>query len=345
MVEDMEVVTVTQQEKYDVVIVGGGAAGLNGALLLGRSRRKVLVVDAGQPRNEPAAHLRGYLSRDGMPPAELLSIGRSEVRGYGVEIRTGTVTTIERGVGGFCLELDDGATVCARSVLVTTGLGDELPDLPGIRERWGRDVVHCPYCHGYEVRDQAIGVLATGPLATHQALLVRQLSADVTLFTHTADVSTEDREKLDARGIRIMAGEVAALEINDDRLTGVRLVSGEIVPREAVFVGPYFQAHDSLLATLGAEIVTSPIASRVRTDETGQTTVPGVWAAGNVADPSAQLITAAAGGAKAAAAINAHLVEDDVQRALRAPAPREVFTAKVEAALCEQVLAERRHGV
>ncbi|HEY4313929.1 MAG TPA: FAD-dependent oxidoreductase, partial [Actinomycetes bacterium] len=135
---------------YDVVVIGGGAAGLSAALVLSRARRTVLVVDAGTPRNAPAAHLQGYLSRDGLPPGELLTLGRDEVSGYGGRVVDGTVIELDSpGAAGFRLLLSDGQRVSARRVLVATGLRDELPDIPGLRERWGRDVLHCPYCHGY----------------------------------------------------------------------------------------------------------------------------------------------------------------------------------------------------
>ena len=149
---------------YDVVVVGGGAAGLNGALMLARSRRSVVVIDAGQPRNAPADGVHGLLARDGMPPAELLERGREEVRSYGGAVVAGTVTTVDRPLTGFTVRLADGRTVSARRLLITTGVVDELPEIPGLRERWGRDVIHCPYCHGWEVRDRAIGVLASSPM-------------------------------------------------------------------------------------------------------------------------------------------------------------------------------------
>ncbi len=149
-----------EQHSYDVVIVGGGAAGLSAALVLGRARRKVAVIDAGAPRNAPAAHMQGFLSRDGMPPADLLTIGREEVTGYGVEIIDGEVTTIEPG---FVVHLASGERLTTRRILLTTGVSDELPAIPGVRERWGRDLLHCPYCHGWEVRDQPLGVLGTHP--------------------------------------------------------------------------------------------------------------------------------------------------------------------------------------
>src|SRR5215213_5301947 len=171
--------------QYDALIIGGGAAGLSAAVALARSRRSVLVVDAGQPRNAPADGVHNYLGREGTPPAALLAIGRAELVGYGGEVVSATVTAARRGDdAGFRVTLDDGRELTARRLLVATGLVDELPDLPGVAERWGRDVLHCPYCHGWEARDQAIGILATGPMALHQALMWRQLSADVTVFRH-----------------------------------------------------------------------------------------------------------------------------------------------------------------
>lgn len=146
--------------RYDVVVIGGGAAGLSAALVLSRGRRKVLVVDAGEPRNAPATHMHGYVSRDGMPPTELLATGRSEVRRYGGEIVSGTVTDlVPDGRTGFWVLLGDGQRISARRLLVTTGLPDELPTIPGLADRWARDVLHCPYCHWHEVRDRQLGVI------------------------------------------------------------------------------------------------------------------------------------------------------------------------------------------
>ena len=206
---------------YDVAIVGGGAAGLSAALVLARARRRVIVVDAGNPRNAPAAHMHNFLSRDGMPPAELLVAGRAEVLSYGGEIVPARVTEVKAAPSGFGVNLDDGCSVAARRLLIATGLTDELPQVLGVRERWGRDVLHCPYCHGYEVRDQPLGVLGVGPRSVHQALLVRQLSPDVVFFRHTlADLSAEDRERLAAREVRVIeaaaAGARAAAALNAD---------------------------------------------------------------------------------------------------------------------------------
>ena len=316
-------------EWYDVVVVGGGAAGLSGALALVRARRSVLVVDGGQPRNALAAHVHNYLSRDGATPSELLAAGRAEVTGYGGQIISGDVASVERLDSqsdrvGFRVVLANGGSVYARRLLVTTGLVDELPDVPGVAERWGHDVLHCPYCHGWEVRDQAIGILGTGPMAVHGALLFRQWSADVILFQHTSPaLSQEQAEQLAARGITVVEGEVSALEVHDDRLVGVRLRSGEFVPRQAVAVSPRFTARAEVLRSLGLfttdmEIAGSVIGSYVPADANGATTVAGVWVAGNVSDPLAPVITAAASGLKSAAAINADLIAEDTAHAVAA---------------------------
>ncbi|MEV0807197.1 methyltransferase domain-containing protein [Micromonospora sp. NPDC050200] len=313
---------------YDVVVVGGGAAGLSGALTLGRSRRSVLVIDGGTPRNAPAAHVHNYLTSEGVAPAELYATGRAEVAGYGVEVVDGTATTARRveGSGGarFDVELADGRRVRSRRLLVTTGLVDELPAIPGLAERWGRDVLHCPYCHGWEVRDGAVGVLATGPMATHQALLFRQLTDDVVVFTHTGPpLPPEQAEQLAARGVRVVEGEVTALEVTDDRLAGVRLRSGELVARQALVVGPAFTARADLLAGLDlkpSEFVVGGqvLGSHVAADAGGATAVPGVWVAGNVTDPQATVIAAAAAGMKAGAALNADLIAEETAEAVAA---------------------------
>jgi thioredoxin reductase len=319
-------------DRYDVVVVGGGAAGLSGALALARARRSVLVVDGGEPRNAPADEMHNYLGRDGTAPGDLLATGRAEVAGYGGEVVRGDVVSATReDDGGFRATLADGRSVRARRLLVTTGLVDELPDLPGLRERWGHDVLHCPYCHGWEVRDQSIGVLSTGPGGVLKALLWRQWSADVTLFLHTGpEPGDEERAQLAARGIAVVTGEVAAVEADGDRLTGVRLASGRLVPRDALVVAPVFTARSGVLTSLGlaAADVAAPdghvVGSAVPAGPTGATAVPGVWVAGNVTDLMAQVITAAAAGLQAGAAINADLLFEDVRRAVaarQAPAP------------------------
>ena len=314
-----------EKQAYDVVIVGGGAAGLSAALVLGRARRRVVVVDSGAPRNAPASQMHGFLSRDGMPPADLLAAGRAELTDYGVEFLTDEVLRVD---DGFSVELAGGQVLSARRVLVATGARDELPDIPGARERWGRDFLHCPYCHGWEVRDQPIGVLGTGPGSVDHAHLLRQWSDDVVFFAHAHPVSASDRAALNARGIAVVEGLVARLSVVDDRLDAVQLASGRAIPRAAVFIRPAIHAHDDdLIDSLGCEVDEGGF---VRVDSTGRTSVPGVWVAGNAGNPRAQVITAAGEGSAAAIAINNDLVEEDVRDALQsAAAPDAAATASI----------------
>ncbi|MFI0261165.1 NAD(P)/FAD-dependent oxidoreductase [Streptomyces sp. NPDC017056] len=316
-----------EEPSYDVVVIGGGAAGLAGALVLGRARRSVLVVDAGRPRNAPAAASHDYLTRDGVPPAELLAAGRAEVARYGGEVVEGEVVAAGAVAGGglgFRVVLGDGSAVRARRLLVTTGLVDELPDVPGLAGRWGRDVLHCPYCHGYEVRDQAIGVLSTGPMAVRQALLWRQWSADVRLFLHSGpEPSDEQYEQLAARGIAVVDGEVTGLAVaGDGRLAGVELAGGTVVGCEALVVAPRFDVRAKVIDSLGLAVAEKAaeggavLGNYVVTEPGGATAVPGVWAAGNVADPMAKVAGAAAMGVQAGVAINFDLVEEETRRAV-----------------------------
>ncbi|WP_051831770.1 NAD(P)/FAD-dependent oxidoreductase [Streptomyces violens] len=305
--------TTANDSTYDVVVVGAGAGGLNSALVLARSRRRVAVVDAGHPRNAPAAHMHGFLSRDGMAPRELLATGRAELAEYGVDLIKSQVDRIDDAAPHFEVRLAGGPVLTARHVIVATGLRDDLPDIPGVRERWGSDLLFCPYCHGYEVRDQPIGVLGTHPGAVGHTLLLRQWSDDIVYFAHTQRPSEEDRERLTARGVRIVEGTVKRLVVEDDRLRGVELAEGHTVSRNAVFVVPTMVPRDALLTGLGCA---KDDNGWVTTDRAGRTSVPGVWAVGNVIDPRAMVVTAAGMGAATAFALNQELVDDDIARAV-----------------------------
>ncbi|MEU6349746.1 NAD(P)/FAD-dependent oxidoreductase [Streptomyces sp. NPDC047072] len=303
-------------DTYEVIVIGGGAAGLSAALVLGRARRRTLVVDAGEPRNAPAAHMQGFLTRDGMPPREFLAIGREEIARYGVELVRDRVVEVAEG---FAVTLESGLTRHARRLVVATGLKDELPDVPGVAERFGRDVLHCPYCHGWEVRDQAFGVLATSALSVHQALMVSQWSRDVTFFLHEvaeSDLSDDDLRRLAAAGVDVVPGEVAELVVTDDRLTAVRLKDGTAHAREVVFTAPRAVPQNALLEQIGAELTETPFGAYPVVDATGQTTVPGVWVAGNAMGFAEQVINAAAGGYRAGATINGDLLMADLDAAV-----------------------------
>jgi thioredoxin reductase len=300
-----------EADSYDVAVVGGGAAGLSAALVLGRARRRVVVIDAGAPRNAPAAHMHGFLSRDGMPPAELLAAGRAELRSYDVDLVEDEVAEVG---GAFTLRLAGGRVLQARRILLATGAVDELPDIPGVRERWGRDFLHCPYCHGWEVRDQPVGVLGTDARSIDHAQLLRQWSDDVTFFTHTRELAASERQALSARGITVIDGLVARFTVLEDQLHAVELTDGRLVPRAAVFMVPTPRLRQGkVIASLGCELDEDGF---VRADLTGRTSLPGVWVAGNATNPRAQVITAAGEGSTAAIALNADLVQEDVHGAL-----------------------------
>ncbi len=300
---------------YEVVVIGGGAAGLAAAVALARSRRSVLVIDAGEPRNAPADGVHNVLTREGTPPLELLKLGREELRGYGGEVREARAASMLREDDRFVVTLGDAGRVSARRVVVTTGLVDELPDVAGLRERWGHDVLHCPYCHGWEVRDRAIGVLASGPMSVHQALLFGQLSDDVTFLVNGFSLDDEARWQLDRAGIALVEGTVSAVEVEDDAICGVRLAGDRVVAVEAVVVTPRMVARSEVLASLGVETREHPMGNGVQVvvDEMGLTTVPGVYAAGNVVDISAQVMGAAAAGTRVGAAVNIDLIMSDLR--------------------------------
>jgi thioredoxin reductase len=306
---------------FDALIIGGGPAGLSGAITLGRARRSVAVIDSGEPRNAPAHAVHNFLTRDGTSPAELRRLGREEAEAFGVALVDAGANGVQRTDDGFAVTLSTGAVLTGRRLLVTTGLVDELPEVEGLRERWGRDALHCPYCHGWEVRDRVIGVLASGPRAFHQALLFRQWSPNVSLLLNGQDLpGAEQLELLAARGIEIVERRVERLVVEDDALVGVALAGGGLRPLEALVVGAPVRVRAGLLVDLGLELAEHPmgVGLHVATDASGATALPGVWAAGNVTNLAGQVITSAAEGLWAGAQINASLIADDERAALAA---------------------------
>ncbi len=249
--------------------------------------------------------MHGFLSRDGMPPSELLRLGRDEATAYGVEFISGEVVSIDLGLS---VQLAEGASLTAKRVLIATGAIDELPQIPGARERWGRDLLHCPYCHGWEVRDQPLGVLGLSATSVEHAQLIRQWSDDVVFVSHRYQPSDAEREQLETCGVRLVDGEVQRLLVEADRLRGVALGDGRLVERAAFFIRPEMRpSSKGLLDQLACEVDESGF---VRVDRVGKTSAHGVWAAGNVANPRAQVITAAGEGSAAAIAINADLIQE-----------------------------------
>jgi thioredoxin reductase len=294
----------------DVVVVGGGPAGFAAAVVLGRALRSVLVVDAGEPRNARAEGVHNFLTRESLSPSDLLAAGRADAESYGVEFRTGTVSAVTGTAPEFRVELVDGTTVSARRVLVATGLADVLPDIPGVAERWGKTVLHCGHCHGYEARGSAIGVLGDQLGAFMNTLLWRQWSEDVVLFLNDALVlDPTQQHQLDAQGVRVVPGRVESFTD-----AGVSVADGAVVPRSYLALHTRVEARADFLEPLGLKPVDLPLNLGTYLpveDPTGRTSVPGVWVAGNASDARAQLASAAAAGVTAGEALTMDLVMAD----------------------------------
>ena len=313
----------------DAVVIGGGAAGLNGALMLARSRRSVVVIDGDSPRNAPAAAVHGFIVLDGTKPREILRRGREQVRQYGGRIVFGEVASAAPAASSadgdlrFTLTLADGRSITARRLLVATGLRDVPPEVPGLAEHWGHSVVHCPYCHGWEVRDQPIGVLAIGPASVHHALLFRQLTEDLIYFAHGTALDEDTHARFTARGIRIVDTPVQeVVDHEDGTVAGVRLTGGQVVARRVLAVATQMHARTEGLDALKLPMEDLPdhmgVGRRFASGLAGTTEVPGVWVAGNATDLVAQVGASAAAGALAGAHINAMLATADTDAALAA---------------------------
>jgi thioredoxin reductase len=306
---------------WDCIVVGGGAAGLSAALVLGRARQRTLVIDAGSPSNLTAEGVGGLLGHDGRPPAELYAIGRRELAAYPtVELRAGTVEGGERVEGGFALELAGGAREVTRRVILATGMDYRPPELPGLAELWGRSVFHCPFCHGWEVRDRALAVLGGGAGGVHRALLLREWSDDIVLLGNgPAELSEGDRERLAAAGIEVDERPLAALVASAGTLAAIEFADGSLLAREGLLV-PVTAAQRSALATqLGAEAgEPGPVVvDAVVVDPMFRTTSEGVSAAGDVSAQLPQMAGAISTGSLAAVGVVQGLVAED--RGLAAP--------------------------
>ena len=292
---------------WDCIVVGGGAAGLSAALVLGRARRRTLVIDAGQPSNRFAHGIGGLLGQDTRPPGDFYAAGRAELAAYpAVGLRTGEVVRGERRDNGFVLELGDGARETTRRVVLATGMDYRYPALPGIEPRWGRSVFHCPFCHGWEVRDQALGVLDRGEFGLHRALLLRMWSDDVTLFAGgSPDLDEAQRAQLAAAGVAIEERDVAGLAGPGDTLTAVVFADGSERACGGLLVPVTLHQRSSLAQDLGAAVAAPGpvVADALEVDAKLCTTVPGLFAAGDVSVQMPNVANAVAAGSTAAAMV------------------------------------------
>jgi thioredoxin reductase/SAM-dependent methyltransferase len=312
----------TLERHCDVAVIGGSAAGLAAALQISRQRRGVVVVDDGTPRNAPAAHMHGYLGYEGAAPGELMEVGREEVRTYGGEVLSGRVVGVHRRDDGrFRLDLTGGHMLVARRVLAATGLSDELPAIDGVAEGWGRGVIHCPFCHGFEVRDQRLVQIVTNPLGLHPTPLFRHLTDQLTVVLHDPTGLDEAAvEALAASGVTVERSQVGrVLTGPGGEVSGVELVDGRMLEADAVVIGSRFRARADVLAAVGLTTTPHPSGAGdvLAIDARGETAIPGIYAAGNVTDPSLQVLPSAAQGSQVGAMIAFSLADEDLRAAAR----------------------------
>ena len=309
--------------KYDIIIVGGGPAGLSAALVLGRCRRKVLICDAGNPRNARAHAMHGFLSRDGLFPGELLKAGREEVRRYGVELIEQTVMSICRVEEDFEVKLLDETPIRSRKVLLATGVVDKLPNVPGFDDFYGKSIHHCPYCDGWEHNDEPVAVYGRGHSGTGLALLMKNWSRDVVLCTDgPSKLGSEDKRQLALHGVPVYEAKIRRLEGSGGQLQRILLDNGTELARRCMFFSTGNVQRSTLPSDIGCSLTPK---GAIRITKGQRTNIPGLFVAGDAAEDAQFVIIAAAHGARAAMAINKDLHDEDLanseQAKLRDAAP------------------------
>lgn len=298
------------KDAFDVIVVGGSFAGLAAAIQLGRARKRVLVIDGREPRNRFARHSHGFLGQDGKPPEEILGLARDQLATYSTVTLMKGLVTDARKLDGETFEVEAGACrYPSRRLILALGLRDILPDVPGLADLWGTGVFHCPYCHGYEVGDRPLGVLGNGEVGFHQAMLLREWSDDLILFTQgRLTVEPAQREALESRGIKVEETPLACLIPNGDDLAAVELKDGRRIPREGLLIAPRSVPSSDLAERLGCEITELSNGRFVKVDEMKETTVKGIYAAGDAARMFGNVSFAVADGVMAGVAAHRSLV-------------------------------------
>ncbi|MEY7847965.1 NAD(P)/FAD-dependent oxidoreductase [Natrarchaeobius sp. A-rgal3] len=294
---------------YDSVVIGGGPAGLSAGLLLGRSGRNTVVCDSGEYRNDPSTHVWSFLTRDGVSPSEFRELGRREVGSYEtVEYRPDRVTDVEAVADGFAVTIGDAEDVSTRTIVLATGLSDAIPPIHGVDDLWGERVLHCPYCHGWDVRDESFAVFAPNEQFLHYVKILLQWSDDLTVLTHGESwITDETNDAFDANDISVVDDPISRVD-RTDRGLNISLESGETLARDVLWVYPDSTQRSPIAESLGCSFTQEGI---VETDERGRSSVDGVYVAGDAGRPSHQVSFAVSDGAMAGITINADLAAEE----------------------------------
>lgn len=295
--------------RHDAIIIGGSFAGLSAATYIARGRRSVCVIDTGLPRNRFAAHSHGLLTQDGSAPAAMLATARAQVAAYPtVTFINGKAASAAREGDGFRITLDSGESVEGRKLVLAFGISDELPDIPGLTERWGQSVIHCPYCHGYEFSGQRLGVLSVSPMSVHQAMLIAEWGPTTFYLNGSPSPDDEALAQLRARGVAIEAASVKALHGEGAALSAIELADGRLSPVDALYLGPRTRLNSGIAEQLGCEMEDGPSGPFIRTDAMKLTSVPDVYAAGDITRAMHNVTFASADGVMAGTALHRSLV-------------------------------------
>lgn len=295
---------------FDAIIVGGSFAGLSAAMYLARARRTVCVIDSGQPRNRFAVQSHGFFGQDGSSPQAMLETARAQVLAYpSTYLMHAQVSHVSRDEAGlFVATLADGTNVDARKLVLAYGLSDELPPIDGLAEHWGRSVLHCPYCHGYEFTGRQLGVLHTMPMSSHQAMLIAEWGPTVYYLNGAPGPEPDVADELCRRGVRIEPARLREVRGDGQDLTAVVLEDGRSMPVDAMFLGPRTRFNSTIATELGCAVDEHPLGSVIRTDDWKLTTVPGVYAAGDITRGAHSVTWASADGVTAGVAVHRALV-------------------------------------